>query len=73
MTERITLAQAPWKPSSLNPREYCSACVYFGRNLDTAAYPVLVEKPDCCGLGFLAGDSGCTEMRTDNCSMRKAR
>ncbi len=51
--------------------QYCSPCVYFSRNLDAAEYPVLMKKPDHCGLGFLPGDNGCNEMRTDNCSTRK--
>ncbi len=50
---------------------HCSPCVYFSRNLDTTEYPVLMEKQDYCGLGFIPGDAGCTEMRTDNCSTRK--
>jgi len=49
----------------------CEPCVYFSKNLDKAEYPELMEKQDHCGLGFLPGDSGCTEMRTDNCSARK--
>jgi hypothetical protein len=47
----------------------CEPCVYFSKNLDKAEY--LMEEQDLCGLGFLRGDSGCIEMRTDNCSTRK--
>jgi hypothetical protein len=57
--------------SRLNPEALCSPCVYFTRNLDTAEYPLLVEKKDVCGLGFIPGDTSCREMRTENCSMRK--
>ncbi len=59
--------------SRSGPDGHCTSCVYFSKNLDTTEYPVLVEKSDHCGLGFLPGDSGCAEMRTDNCSARKAR
>ncbi len=52
---------------------HCASCVYFSRNLDKTEYPVLMEKPDVCGLGFLPGDNGCTDMRTDNCSVRRAK
>jgi hypothetical protein len=49
----------------------CSPCVYYSRNLDRTEYPVLMEKEDPCGLGFVLGDPDCSEMRTDNCSARK--
>jgi hypothetical protein len=52
--------------------QYCSPCVYFSTNLDPREYPVLDQQKPTCGLGFLPGDSGCTEMRTENCSVRKA-
>ena len=54
-----------------DPEALCPPCVYFSRNLDTTEYPVLMEKRDQCGLGFLPGDASCREMRTDNCSVRK--
>ncbi len=50
----------------------CAVCVYFSRNLEKTEYPVLMEKHEGCGLGFLPGDQACTEMRTDNCSVRKS-
>ncbi len=56
-----------------NREGLCTPCVYFGKNLDPTEYPVLMEKTEQCGLGFLPGDGGCTEMRTDNCSTRKAK
>lgn len=49
----------------------CDACVYFSRNLDHAAYPVPMDGPEQCGIGFRPGDAGCAEMRSDNCSMRR--
>jgi hypothetical protein len=57
--------------SRLNPETHCAPCVYFSKNLDLALYPVLMDRDDRCGLGFLPGDSSCVEMRTDNCSTRK--
>jgi len=51
--------------------QLCPTCVYFSRNLDTREYPVLMQETDQCGLGFLPGDDGCTEMRADCCSVRK--
>jgi hypothetical protein len=55
----------------LDPEFLCSPCVYFTRNLDKAEYPLLIEKKDACGLGFIPGDASCREMRTENCSIRK--
>lgn len=49
----------------------CSLCVYFSKNLDKTEYPAATEKQDGCGLGFFPEDDGCSEMRTENCSMRK--
>jgi len=54
-----------------NGGHLCSPCVYFSRNLDPTVYPVLAEQKESCGLGFLPGDAGCTEMRTDSCRIRK--
>ena len=54
---------------------FCEPCVYFSRNLD----PVKLEsdvssvRQDACGLDFLPGDGGCSEMRTNNCSARKGK
>jgi len=59
--------------SRLHPDTLCAPCVYFSRNLDAVEYPVLMQSADRCGLGFLPGDNGCTEMRTDNCSAKKNR
>jgi len=59
------------KASRLDPDALCAPCVYYSKNLDATEYPVLMEQGDRCGLGFLPGDAGCTEMRTDNCSIRK--
>lgn len=55
----------------MRPERLCAACVYFSRNLDTREYPVLLQEKDQCVLGYLPGDSGCAEMRTDSCSIRK--
>ncbi len=49
----------------------CEPCVYFSKNIDKNEYRVPTGKIDECGLGFIPGDRGCTEMRTDNCSTRK--
>jgi hypothetical protein len=54
-----------------NGERHCSPCVYFSGNLDPAELPVVGESKERCGLGFLPGDTGCIEMRTDNCSARK--
>jgi hypothetical protein len=51
--------------------QLCASCVYFGRNLDSREYPMLLQERDRCGLGFLPGDRGCSEMRSDNCSVRR--
>jgi len=50
----------------------CNPCVYFSKNLD----PMKLQsdepvRHDGCGLGFLSGDEGCNEMRTNNCSAGK--
>ena len=52
---------------------YCSPCVYFSTNLDPGEFPIHKEKGNFCGLGFKSGDAGCTEMRTDKCSIRKGK
>jgi len=57
----------------MDGEQFCSPCVYFSSNLDPREYPVITEQKACCGLGFLPGDAGCTEMRTDNCGVRKAK
>jgi hypothetical protein len=57
--------------SRLETDTLCASCVYFSKNLDATEYPVLMEQEDRCGLGFLPGDSGCIEMRSENCSLRK--
>lgn len=71
MTACFKLVRAFQQQSRLNPDTHCTSCVYFSKNLDKTEYPILMEKPAHCGLGFLPGDVGCTEMRTDNCSARK--
>ncbi len=71
MTGCFKIVQALQQQSRLSPDVLCSPCVYFSKNLDSAEYPVLMETAERCGLGFLPGDDGCTEMRTDNCSARK--
>lgn len=70
MTACFKLMRALQQPRS-NPDGRCAPCVYFSKNLDPAEYPVLLEKTVRCGLGFIPGDVGCAEMRTDNCSARK--
>ena len=71
MTACFKLAKVFSEQSRLNPRASCGPCVYFSKNLDKTEYPVLMDPVECCGLGFLPGDGGCAEMRTDNCSARK--
>jgi len=54
----------------------CSICVYHTRNLDRALYDGTGtgDLPENgCSLDFIPGDSGCGEMRTGNCSIRKPR
>ncbi len=58
--------------SRMHAEQLCTSCVYFSKNLDPTEYSVLMESKKCCGIGFLPGDSGCTEMRTDNSSARKS-
>ena len=71
LTGCFKLMKVLQQQSRLDPEALCSPCVYFSRNLDKTEYPVLLAKPDQCGLGFLPGDASCREMRTDNCSVRK--
>ena len=73
MTACFKLMRTLQQRSRLDPETFCAPCVYFSRNLDRTEYPVLMERPELCGLGFRPGDSGCTEMRTDNCSTRKGK
>ncbi len=63
----------PGHETQIDRQRLCTSCVYFSKNLDNNDYPVLMKRQDDCGLGFLPGDAGCTEMRTDNCSMRKQK
>ncbi len=54
----------------------CDTCVYHSMNLDRSLYDGagVGELPaDGCSLDFVPGDSRCEEMRTSNCSMRKAK
>ena len=51
----------------------CAPCVYYSKNLDLSIVPSCEEAQTPCGLGFLPGDGGCTEMRTNNCGMRKKK
>ncbi len=51
----------------------CEPCVYFSKNLDKNQLPALADSTNGCGLGFIPGDNGCIEMRTDNCSTRKSK
>lgn len=71
MTACFKLMKALQQHSRPHSDTHCTSCVYFSKNLDEKEYPVLMETAASCGLGFLAGDGGCTEMRTDNCSARK--
>ncbi len=71
LTACFKLMKVLQQKSRIDPEAFCSPCVYFSRNLDTSEYPVLTEKRDQCGLGFIPGDAFCAEMRTDNCSARK--
>lgn len=50
----------------------CEPCVYFSKNLDPSFSPPFALSRHVCGLGFTPGDDNCTEMRTNNCSMRKS-
>jgi hypothetical protein len=60
-------------PFRLKDDTHCDPCVYCSTNLDGTEYPVLMNRERQCGLGFIPGDSGCTDMRTDNCSARKIK
>jgi hypothetical protein len=54
----------------------CDTCVYCPVNLDRSQYAGkgIGELPDNgCTLDFVPGDGRCDEMRTSNCSIRKAR
>lgn len=54
----------------------CSTCVYHSMNIDRSLYDDkgAGELPEnSCSLDFIPGDSGCNEMRTDNCGIRKPR
>ncbi len=73
MTGCFKIVRALQQQSRPNPAVFCSTCVYFSKNLDSTEYPVLMEAEERCGLGFLPGDDGCGEMRTDNCSARKTK
>ena len=73
MTACFKLIRTLQQRSRLDTETLCAPCVYFSRNLDPTEYPVLMERAELCGLGFRPGDSGCSDMRTDNCSARKAK
>jgi hypothetical protein len=73
VTACFKIAMALRQRSRLISNANCIPCVYFSKNLDKTEYPALMEMPDQCGLGFLPGDEGCAEMRTDNCSARKGK
>lgn len=51
----------------------CAPCVYYSKNLDPSIVPSSEEVQTPCGLGFVPGDEGCMEMRTNNCHMRKKK
>ncbi len=71
MTACFKLMRLMDSAKRMHGEQHCSPCVYFSRNLDATEYPVLMASKELCGLGFLPGDVGCAEMRTDNCSVRK--
>ena len=71
MTACFKLMNVFQQQPRLTPEEFCSSCVYFSKNLDKTEYPVLMVQQDQCGLGFSSGDANCSEMRTDNCSVRR--
>lgn len=73
MTTCFKFLRALQRHSRPDSPALCAPCVYFSRNLDESEYPVLLERRERCGLGFLPGDRGCAEMRTDNCSARISR
>ena len=50
----------------------CEPCVYYSKNLDPSFFPPPAPR-HICGLGFAPGDDICTEMRTNNCGMRKKK
>jgi len=51
----------------------CAPCVYYSKNLDASFSPSPEATQHACGLGFAPGDDDCTEMRTNNCGMRKKK
>jgi hypothetical protein len=71
MTACFKLMRTLEQRARLHPATLCTPCVYFSKNLDGAEFPVLMERPEQCGLGFRPCDPGCSEMRTDNCSTRR--
>ncbi len=73
MTACFKIMRALQQQSNQNPDPRCISCVYFSDNLDQAEFPAPTKNDTGCGLSFLPGDNGCGEMRTDNCSARKAR
>jgi len=50
----------------------CEPCVYYSKNLDPSFSPYSDTSRHACGMGFIPGDDTCTEMRTNNCSVRKS-
>jgi len=73
VTACFKLIRAMQNPSRLKDDTHCRQCVYFTKNLDEKEYPLLMTREDRCGLGFLPGDASCSEMRTENCSIRKGK
>ena len=71
MTACFKLMRTLEQTSRLRPDTLCASCVYFSKNLDATEFPVLMDRPERCGLGFRPGDPGCSEMRTENCSTRR--
>jgi hypothetical protein len=51
----------------------CAPCVYYSKNLDPSLFPMPATSRYACGLGFTPEDDVCTEMRTNNCGMRKKK
>jgi len=51
----------------------CAPCVYYSKNLDPSFFPSPDLSQPACGLGFIPGDDKCSEMRTNNCGMRKKK
>lgn len=66
---------------ALQPRQrtdasFCTPCVYYSMNLDHSMYndKGIGNLPENgCSLDFLPKSEQCGEMRTSNCSVRKAR